>query len=88
MSFCLSLSLSLGFIILKYFVLKYQLEDGESQLLEGKGRFWRTNRKLYVYVPSEVVSDSTFPFTQEKGYIKIKIDKENNRLIIEHIENI
>ena len=83
MSICLSFSLSLTFVILKYFVLKYQLEDGEDQLLEGKGRFWRTDRKLYVYIPTEVVSDSTFPFTQEKGYVKITIDKENNRLIIE-----
>ena len=83
MSICISTSLSKTFAILKYFVLKYQLEDGECQLLEGKGRFWRTDRKLYVYIPTEVVSDSTFPFTQEKGYVKITIDKENNRLIIE-----
>jgi hypothetical protein len=56
------------------------------QLLEGKGRFWRTNRKLYIYIPSEVVYDSAFPFTQEKGYVKIRIDKEKNRLIIEKWE--
>jgi hypothetical protein len=54
--------------------------------LEGKGRFWRTNRKLYIYVPSEVVYDSAFPFPQEKGYVKIRIDKEKNRLIIEKWE--
>ena len=52
-------------------------------MLEGKGRFWRTNRKLYIYVPAEAVFDSAFPFTEKKGYVKIKIDRVNQRLIIE-----
>jgi len=43
---------------------------------------------LYVYIPTEVVSDSAFPFTQEKGYVKIKIDRENSRLVIEKWKNV
>ncbi|MEM3463627.1 MAG: hypothetical protein QXL91_02065 [Candidatus Bathyarchaeia archaeon] len=55
-------------------------------MLEGKGRYWRTNRKLYIYVPAEVVFDSAFPLTEEKGYVKIIIDRDKNRLIIEKLK--
>jgi len=41
--------------------------------------------KFYVYIPTEVAKDSAFPFkTNEK--VKVRIDVENNRLVIERIE--
>ena len=50
-------------------------------MLEGKGKFWKTNNKLYIYVPVGVSCDSAFPFKGEKGYLKIKI--EGDKLIVE-----
>jgi len=49
-------------------------------MLEGKGRFWKTDSKIYVYIPSQVVTDSTFPLKGKKGDVKVRI--ENNSLII------
>lgn len=41
--------------------------------------------KFYVYIPREVAKDSAFPFkTNDK--VKVKIDIENKRLIIEKPE--
>ena len=40
--------------------------------------------KFYIYIPTDVARDSAFPFQVDEK-IKIKIDKENNRLIIEKI---
>ncbi len=59
-------------------------------MLEGKGAFinrpTRTGGKVYdkffIYVPTEVARDGLFPF-RVKESVKIKIDEENNRLIIE-----
>lgn len=50
-------------------------------MLEGKGKFWKTDNKLYIYVPVGVSCDSAFPFKGEKGYLKIKI--EGDKLIVE-----
>jgi len=38
--------------------------------------------KFYVYIPTEVAKDSAFPFTANEK-LKVKIDVENKRLIIE-----
>jgi hypothetical protein len=38
--------------------------------------------KYYIYVPTEVAKDSAFPF-QANEKLKVKIDLENKRLIIE-----
>ncbi|MCW4025568.1 MAG: hypothetical protein NWF01_11130 [Candidatus Bathyarchaeota archaeon] len=38
--------------------------------------------KFFVYLPSEIVKDSAFPF-KEDDKLKIKIDTKNRRLIIE-----
>lgn len=59
-------------------------------MLEGKGAFinrpTRTGGKIYdkffIYVPTEVARDGLFPF-RVKESVKIKIDEENNRLMIE-----
>ena len=51
------------------------------EMLEGKGKYWKTDNKLYIYVPVQVATDSAFPFKEEKGYLKIKI--EGDRLIVE-----
>lgn len=61
-------------------------------MIEGKGRFinrpTRTGGKLYdkhfIYIPTEVARDSSFPF-KVKEIVRIRIDKENNRLIIERL---
>jgi len=50
-------------------------------MLEGKGKYWKTDNKLYIYVPVQVATDSAFPFKEESGYLKIKI--EGDRLIVE-----
>jgi hypothetical protein len=62
-------------------------------MLESVGKFinrpTQTGGKLYdkffVYVPTEVARDGTFPFNKNER-VKVKIDAENNRLIIEKLE--
>ena len=61
-------------------------------MLKGKGGFInrpaKTGGKLYdkffIYVPTDVARDSSFPF-KVKDELKISIDKDNNRLVIEKI---
>lgn len=50
-------------------------------MLEGVGRFWKTDTKLYIYVPAGVLTDSKFPLTGKKGNVKIKI--EDGKIIVE-----
>ena len=52
-------------------------------MLEGKGKYWKTDGKLYIYVPVGVAMDSAFPFKREKGYVKIKI--EGDKLLVEKL---
>ncbi len=40
--------------------------------------------KYYIYVPTEVARDSAFPFEANEK-IKVRIDVENKRLIIEKL---
>ncbi len=49
--------------------------------IEGKGRYWRENGRLHIYVPSDVTKDSTFPFPGPKGDCKVRID--GRRLVVE-----
>lgn len=59
-------------------------------MLEGKGAFinrpTKTGGKLYdkffIYVPTDVARDSSFPFNV-KDELTISIDKKNNRLMVE-----
>ena len=41
--------------------------------------------KFYVYIPREVSKDSAFPFKPDQK-LKVKIDVENCRLVIEKSE--
>jgi hypothetical protein len=62
-------------------------------MLEGEGRFinrsTQTGGKLYdkffVYIPTEVARDGTFPFKKNER-VNVKIDVEHRQLIIEKIE--
>ena len=62
-------------------------------MIEGKGGFinrpTKTGGKLYdkffIYIPTDVARDSSFPF-KVKDEVKIRIDKENNRIIIDRIK--
>jgi hypothetical protein len=40
--------------------------------------------KYYIYVPTEVARDSAFPFKANER-VKVKIDVENGRLIVEKL---
>jgi len=40
--------------------------------------------KYYIYVPTEVARDSAFPFKANEK-VKVRIDVENKRLIVEKI---
>ena len=41
--------------------------------------------KFYVYIPSEVSKDSAFPFKPDQK-LKVRIDVENKRIVIEKSE--
>ncbi|MEM2111847.1 MAG: hypothetical protein QXX08_08230 [Candidatus Bathyarchaeia archaeon] len=56
-------------------------------VLEGRGRLYRRNKRVYIYVPAEITLDSAFPFTFEKGSVKIRIDTRNRCLIIEQYDS-
>jgi len=64
-----------------------------NKMLEGEGKFinrpTQTGRKLYdkffIYVPTEVARDGTFPFKVNER-VKVKIDSESHKLIIERTE--
>ena len=59
-------------------------------MLEGKGGFinrptrtgGKTYDKFFIYIPTEIARDSLFPF-KEKENLKIRVDKDKKRLIIE-----
>ncbi len=40
--------------------------------------------KYYIYIPTDVAKDSAFPFKVDET-IKIRIDPQNKRLIIEKV---
>ena len=51
--------------------------------LEGLGRFWEhTKGKMILYIPVDIYKDSQFPF-KPKEQVKVTIDPENKRIIIE-----
>jgi len=56
----------------------------EKTMLEGKGRYWKIGKKLYVYLPYTVVVDSAFPLKERKGDVKVRIVGET--LIIERMK--
>jgi hypothetical protein len=45
----------------------------------------KTYDKFFVYVPIEIARDSAFPFKANEK-VKVKIDLENKRLLVEKAE--
>lgn len=64
-------------------------------MIEGRGKFLNRKTKtankdydkFFIYVPSEVARDGTFPFVPSEPVI-IKIDSKSKRLLIEKIESV
>ena len=56
-------------------------------LESSKGRLYRRNNRVYIYLPADISRDSAFPFKFEKGYLKVRIDIKNENLIIEKIDD-
>ena len=56
-------------------------EDERVLPLEEKGRYYKTNGKMHIYIPVIMVADSQFPLTGEKGDVKIRI--EGKKIVIE-----
>jgi hypothetical protein len=62
-------------------------------MLESESKFLnrptQTGKKLYdkffIYVPTEVARDGLFPF-KTNDRVKVRIDTENHRLVIEKSE--
>jgi len=52
-------------------------------VLEGETKIYRSNRRVFLYIPAGLINDSAFPFTL-KDRLKIKI--EGNRLIVSKSE--
>lgn len=50
-------------------------------MLEAKGRYWKTDSKMYIYIPASIVTDSQFPLTGSKGGVQIKV--EGKRIVVE-----
>lgn len=61
----------------------------EKVVLKSKGKIYLPKKKMRggarIYVPSEIVLDSTFPFT-ETGEVAVEIDKEKGILEIKPLE--
>jgi len=45
-------------------------------MLKGKGRFWKTNSKFYIYIPKDIATDSQFPLKGDKGDVEIQISTD------------
>lgn len=66
------------------------LPNWVHNMIEGEGKLinrptqtgGKTYDKYFIYVPIEVARDSSFPFKANER-IKVKIDLENERLIID-----
>ena len=52
-------------------------------MLEGKGRYWKIDGRLYVYIPAVVANDSTCPIAGSKGDVRVRID--GKKLVIEKL---
>ena len=57
-----------------------------NMALEGSGRFWEhTKGKLILYIPADVYKDSQFPF-KPKDQVKVTIEPDKKRMMIEKID--
>jgi hypothetical protein len=56
-----------------------------KMVLKSKGKIWLPTKTMRggarVYLPSEIVLDSTFPLT-DPGEILVEIDRENGAVIL------
>ncbi|GEM_PF-2079763 len=70
--------------------MEINTQHGEENLLEGQSKLLNRPRvskgkrydAVFVYIPTDVLKDSAFPFKYDDDVI-VKIDQKNNRLIIE-----
>ncbi len=77
-------------VLEKSHVLEAVLPNQVHNMIEAYGKLinrptqtgGKTYDKFFVYVPIEVARDTAFPFKANER-IKVKIDLENKRLIIE-----
>jgi len=62
---------------------------GVKMVLKSKGRIWLPKKTMRggdrIYIPSEIVLDSTFPF-MEDGEIMVEIDPEKRVLKLKPVE--
>ena len=62
---------------------------GVKMVLKSKGRIWLPKKTMRggarIYIPSEIVLDSTFPFMQD-GEIMVEIDPEKRVLKLKPVE--
>ena len=63
---------------------------GVKVVLKSKGRIWLPKKTMRggarIYIPSEIVLDSTFPF-QTDGEILVEIDRENKTVKLRPMES-
>jgi len=59
----------------------------EKLVLEAKTRITgdMKGRRLRIYIPVDIAIDSAFPF-KNGDLVKIRIDRDNRRLVIEQVE--
>jgi len=62
---------------------------GMKMVLKSRGRIWLPKKTMRggarIYIPSEIVLDSTFPFTQD-GEILVKINRSKKVLELKPLE--
>lgn len=62
---------------------------GVKMVLKSRGKIWLPKKTMRggarIYIPSEIVLDSTFPFTED-GAILVQIDPENKVLKLKPVE--
>ena len=58
-------------------------------MLKGKGKVWKATTKgggQVIYIPSDVVKDSTYPFSI-KEKVNVQLDPKQKQVIISKIED-
>jgi hypothetical protein len=56
------------------FIKPFAQEGKLRKLLKARGRYWKIDGKMYVYIPASVANDSQFPLTGDKGNATVRID--------------
>ena len=58
-------------------------------MLKGKGKVWKATTKgggQVIYIPSDVVKDSTYPFSL-KEKVDVQLDPKQKKIIISKMED-